>query len=184
MKKLIPLCILFLLTGCDKKDNDDFEYKELTNALARAWEEVNANMPGCVLFEISGGSIMADGTSDNDWDFSFNKTDSSDGYCVKLYPGDVYGYAFGWQAMLEISDYDSYDAAQWVRVADAATPWIDKTQNYRELQVRSEDGDGDDYPQATDHVFIFYKADPEGEPVTWVQLDAEDYEILYVEPNP
>ncbi len=184
MKKLIPLCILFLITGCDRKNNDDFEYKELTKALARAWEEVNANMPGTELYEITGGSILTDGTSIDGWDFSFNKTDSSDGYCVLIYPGDIYGYDFGWDAMLEISDYNSNDAEQWVRVADEATPWIDKTQNYRELQVRSEDGDGDVYPQATDYVFIFYKPDSGGEPVTWLQLDAEDYEILHVEQNP
>jgi hypothetical protein len=184
LKLWMPFCVMLILTGCDKKDKEDFEYKELTKALARAWEEVNANMPGTELYEITGGIILTDGTSKDGWDFSFNKTDETDGYCVRIYPGDVFGYSFGWDAMPAISDYTSGDAAHWVQVADEATPWIDKSLNYREVQVRSEDGDGDYYPQTTDHVFVFYKSDPEGEPITWVELDAEDYELLYVEPNP
>jgi len=177
------IALICVFSGCEKKQTDEFEYKELTKAINKAWEEVNTNMPGAELYEITGGSILPDGTSQEGWDFSFNRIDGTDGYCVRLYPGDVYGYSFGWDAMLPISDYNSDDAAHWIQVADEAVPWIDKSTIYREIQVRSEDGDGDSYPQTTDHVFIFYKTDPEGELVTWVEIDAEDYEVLHVEPN-
>jgi len=33
-------------------------------------------------------------------------------------------------------------------------------------------------------VIVYNKPDADGEPVTWVELDADDYEILYVESNP
>ena len=176
---------IFMFTGCEKKENNSTEYAELTKALAKAWEVVNDNMPGTELYEISGDKINTDGTAAEGWSFYFNKTDETDGYCVRVYPdGEVFDYDLGWDAMLAISDYTSADAAEWVRVADESAPWIDHDQTYRELQVRSEDSDINFYPQTTDYVILFYKPDDGGEPVTYVEIEAYDYEVLFVEPNP
>ncbi|MBN2522277.1 MAG: hypothetical protein JXB24_03335 [Bacteroidales bacterium] len=192
MKSWIPLImgsIIILLSACDKNNSDGIDCSNLTNALAKAWENVNVDMPNAELKEIIGDDVDADGTAKVGWSFYFGRDENSGGegsYGIDIaVDGEVFSWnPGGYYFEITISDYNSNDAAEWIRVADEATPWVDKTLNYRELQVRSEDGDGNYYPQATDYVILFYKPNDGGEPVTYVELDADDYEILFVEPNP
>lgn len=186
---LIMVSLFFLLSSCEKKKSDSIEYSELSKALAKAWENVNVDMPNAELKEIIGDDVNADGTVTDEWSFYFGRDEAhggEDSYGIRVDPdGAVFSWGpGGYYFETTISDYNSNDAAEWVRVADEATPWIDRSLTYRELQVRSEDGDGDKYPQATNYVILFYKPNDGGEPVTYVELNADDYEILFIEPNP
>jgi len=191
MKRWIPLLmssLIILLSACDKNNSDGIDCSNLTNALAKAWENADDDLPNAELKEILGDDIQTDGTTEEGWSFYFGKYENNTGYSYGI-DIDPDGAVFSWDpggmyVYIGINDYTSADAARWVQEADEATPWVDKSLNYREFQVRSEDGDGDYYPQATNYVILFYKPNDGGDPITYVEIDADDYEILHVEPNP